>query len=406
MRYLSSIPLVLLATGGIAGEPGDATPERPGPVIRISVEVIQLDVVVTDKQGRHVIDLEPGDFEIREDGRVQSVSHATYVRAGEPWTDPTAPPVGATSDREMAPTAPVPPRTLVLVYDDLGMSLDSAVRARKAFLTVVDGLLPADRAAIVSTGDWNGALRLSSDRQELHAAASRLRFRPDSRDGAPPSFFTDAGSYRLDDAFDRNQRLTVDSLAVTMQVIEELQAVQGRKAVILVSEGFPDITMLDNHYVGIASWPVDPTLGRGADVPGTLRRVGDFAARASVVVHALDPRGLVASGPGAAEATSPPLVDPHHLRRQSYMRQTSQASLQYLPRETGGMAILDNNDVALGARRILDDMSGYYLVGYQPGEATFDGDRLDYHGIEVSVKRKGVKVRTRRGFYGVSDEQL
>jgi len=405
MRSLTIIPLVLLAAGAVAAEPGaDATRELPGPVIRISVEVIQLDVVVTDKQGRHLTDLGPEDFEIREDGRVQPVSHATYVRAGQPWADPTAPP-DAQGPGGDAAVAPAPPRTLVLVYDDLGMSLESAVRARKAFATVVEGLLPTDRIAIVSTSQWNGALRLSSDPQELLAAVSRLGFDPASRDRTRNTFFSGAGFSRLDGAYDRNQKLTIDSLEMTMQVVEELRAVEGRKAIILVSEGFPDLTALGNHYFGMVDSPI-LELGRGQDVPETLRRVGDFAARASVVVHTIDPRGLSTTGPGVATSTAPPLVDRNRLARNTSLLRASQASLQYLPRETGGLAFLDNSDLAAGAHRILSDLSGYYLIGYQPGELTFDADGVDFHDIEVRVKRKGVRVRTRRGFFGVADEEL
>jgi VWFA-related protein len=407
MRSSTVIPVVLLATGATAAEPrADATRELPGPVIRISVDVIQLDVVVTDKQGRHLTDLGPEDFEIREDGRVQPVSHATYVRAGQPWVDPTAP-AAAQAPGDDAAVAPAPPRTLVLVYDDFGMSLESAVRARRAFATIVEGLLPTDRVAVLSTSRWNGALRLSSDPQELLAAVSRLGFHPDSRDRSENSFLSDAGFSRLDGgAYDRNQKLTIDSLGVTMRVVEELQAIEGRKAIILVSEGFPDITALGNHYFGMVNWPIDAALGRGKDVPETLRRVGDFAARASVVVHTIDPRGLMTTGLDTTASTTPPLVDRNQLARNTYLLRASQASLQYLPRETGGLAFLDSSDLAAGAHRILDDLSGYYLIGYQPSQLTFDADGVDFHDIEVRVLRKGVKVRTRRGFFGVADEEL
>lgn len=412
MRYLSSILLAALAAGPAGADPPPdtaGTSEGPGPVIRISVEVIQLDVVVTDKRGRYVTDLGPADFEIRQDGRVQPVSHATYVRAGEPWQDPTAPP-DASSPGTTAP--PAPPRTLVLVYDDLGMSLDSAVRARRAFLTLVDGLLPTDRAAIVSTSSWDGALLLSSHRQELHAAASKLRYVPYSRQevdlpwargssaslGAPP--------YALLGELDWNHRMALRSLGATTRVIEELQAVEGRKAVILVSEGFPGLTSIDNPYLWPRHWPVEFADLSGGDVLEMLRRLGDFAARASVVVHTLDPRGLMTTGLGAAAASGPPTGGPNVLARSSYAMRESQASLQHLPRETGGLAILDSNDLAGGARRVLEDMAGYYLVGYVPSDSTFEGDRPDFHDIDVEVKRKGVKVRTRRGFYGVADEDL
>ena len=90
----------------------------------------------------------------------------------------------------------------------------------------------------------------------------------------------------------------------------------------------------------------------------------------------------------------------------SFLLLNSQESLRYLPRETGGLAMLNSNDVGGDAETILADMSGYYLVGYAPGDETFGEGRPDFHGIDVKVKRDGLKVRTRPGFYGVPDEDL
>ena len=75
---------------------------------------------------------------------------------------------------------------------------------------------------------------------------------------------------------------------------------------------------------------------------------------------------------------------------------------------TGGLAVFSTNDLAGGLARIVDDLSGYYLIGYVPDQATFEGrpGPARFHNVKVEVKRPGLKVRSRKGFYGVTDEYV
>jgi hypothetical protein len=83
----------------------------------------------------------------------------------------------------------------------------------------------------------------------------------------------------------------------------------------------------------------------------------------------------------------------------------TQDGLQYLAKQTGGIAIINNNDLSAGIRKILDDQS-YYLVGYEPDEATFDPKLNRYNKLDIKVTRPGAVVRYRSGFFGVSDENI
>ena len=76
--------------------------------------------------------------------------------------------------------------------------------------------------------------------------------------------------------------------------------------------------------------------------------------------------------------------------------------------QTGGLAVFSTNDLRGGLARIVDDLSGYYLIGYVPDSATFgsSSDQPRFHEVKVEVKRGGLKVRSRKGFYGVTDEVL
>ncbi|MGH9900755.1 MAG: hypothetical protein ACRD68_02845, partial [Pyrinomonadaceae bacterium] len=85
----------------------------------------------------------------------------------------------------------------------------------------------------------------------------------------------------------------------------------------------------------------------------------------------------------------------------------TQSGMAYLAQQTGGFAVRNTNDIAGGVRRALDDQRGYYLIGYRPDEKTFDSatGRRRFVKIEVRVKRPGLRVRTRSGFYNFTEAE-
>jgi VWFA-related protein len=125
------------------------------------------------------------------------------------------------------------------------------------------------------------------------------------------------------------------------------------------------------------------------------------------VVYAVDPRGLATGGLNA-EHSVPDALQPgrlaEHRLSQLIVLHHSQATLELLPDQTGGLTLLDRNDLSGALYAVLDDLSGYYLIGYPPGETTFNG--AGFRDIEVTVTRPGLKVRTRKGFFAVTDAQV
>jgi hypothetical protein len=86
----------------------------------------------------------------------------------------------------------------------------------------------------------------------------------------------------------------------------------------------------------------------------------------------------------------------------------SQQGLNYLAKQTGGLAIRDNNDLNNGLKRVIDDQRGYYLIGYRPDESTFEriSGRRKFHTLSLKVTRPGkYHVRMPNGFYGITDEE-
>jgi len=130
----------------------------------------------------------------------------------------------------------------------------------------------------------------------------------------------------------------------------------------------------------------------------------DLANRNSVVFYAVDARGLQAAGFTALDSPSDTTGEGLATAQSSRSQQLrdTQEGLSFLADETGGFAVLNNNDLSGGMRRVLDDQS-YYLVGYEPDADTFDPARRKFNKLDVKVLRKGVTVRYRSGFFNVVD---
>ena len=408
------------AQGSIPAE----SPTAP-PVIRISVDAIQLDAVITDKKGRHVTDLRRDEIEIFQDGEKQEISEFSYVRAGVPAPPssggpaPQAPsPVGQAAAAPGAAAAaearPTPPRTVLIVLDDLSFGPHAFDRTIRSLRHAVDRLDPKDRVDIVTTSAGFQTLTLTTDRKANRDAIEAVRRTPWTRAElanvwAPQSAVFGPHRTRFDGSvFDNvDDWMALRSIAAVKVAVKALRDVPGRKALLLVSEGLGSLRNLTLPQVQSIYWPLDRLYGDANDLFGALKRLAELAARSGVVIHAVDPRGLVTAGLGVEDSIWD-IHDPRAYGNAVAARHVSlnsaQSTLQYLTDETGGLTRVDDNDMAASFASIVDDLSGYYLIGYTPRSGTFDSG--SFHRFEAKVKRPGLKVRTREGFYPVTDEQV
>jgi hypothetical protein len=173
-------------------------------------------------------------------------------------------------------------------------------------------------------------------------------------------------------------------------ITQSARDLPGRKAIVLVSDGF-----------GIPSAEDHPRVREALD------RAIDQAARTGVVIYALDARGLQTGNLVAEDNIKrggDVLVRTDHAERNVSLIQ-SQDALGYLTEQTGGFAVLNTNDLAGGLGRIVDDVRDYYVIGYVPDDQTFKrvGNRAKLHNVTVKVRRPGVRVKTRKAFIGISD---
>ncbi len=412
--------------------------DSKGAVVKLGVTLVQVDAVVTDKKGRQVRDLRPEDFEIYEDGRRQQITNFSYVStSAEDAPSEVIPPPSVKS------AAPVPPvnlrpeqvrRTIALVVDDLTLSFESAHSVREALKKfVTEQMKPGDLVAILRTGAGVGALQqFTSDKRQLYAAIERVRWYPGGRgrigafaqiveDQTDASIKLGRGRASASDTPDGQDPLTRDSsrrdehrgdrerddelekfrenifavgtLGALNFIVRGLRGLPGRKSVMLFSDGFRLFNREGDNYRVLES----------------LRRLTDLANRASVVVYTMDARGLQVTGLTAADDVSslrPDEIEERLRNRRDELFET-QEGLNYLAQETGGLALRNSNDLSLGIKRALDDQKGYYLLGYVPDEKTFKAEsgRHRFHKISIKVKPSGYNVRSRRGFYGITDEE-
>jgi len=381
-------------------------------VVRITTNLVQVDAVITDRNGKAITDLKPEEIEVFEDGKKQKVTHFSYILAETPEETRLAKPVPADKNAPPAPPTRLKRedirRTIALVVDDLGLSFESTYYVRRALKKFVDEQMQSgDLVAIIRTGGGMGALQqFTSDKRQLYAAIERVKWYASGRGGvgafAPiqPPTPGDSGA----DLDAKNEELNqfredifaVGTLGAVSYVLKGLRELPGRKSILLISDGFRIYNREDSTRSYLA-------LQR-------LRRLIDEAGRASVVIYTMNATGLQTLGFSAADDLSG--RDPQQLEDALSSRRNAayetQEGLDLLARETGGVAIRNTNDLSSGIRRVMEDQKGYYLIGYRPDESTFDPrtGRRQFHKLTLKVTRPGkFNVRMRNGFFGVTDEE-
>jgi len=392
-----------------------ANQQRPAPndedVVRITTNLVQIDAVVTDKSGKPVTDLRSDEIRILEDGRAQTVTNFSYIVADSSSSTSPARRV-ATADKSAPPVPPVAlrpeqvRRTMALVVDDLGLSFESVYFVRRALKKFVDEQMqPGDLVAIIRTSGGIGALQqFTSDKRQLYAAIDRVKWFSGGRSGISAFAPIEDTSGQTEEMQAANEELNqfredvfaVGTLGAVSYVIRGLRELPGRKSILLISDGF----RIYNRD--------DPT--RNYRALEALRRLIDQASRASVVIYTMNATGLQTLMLTAADSTGQ--MTASQIEQQLSNRRTiafdSQEGLSYLAQQTGGLAIHNSNDLNGGIKRVIEDQKGYYLIGYRPDESTFDkktGRRI-FHKLSLKVLRPGkFNVRTRNGFFGISDEE-
>lgn len=392
-------------------EPASPAQERP-PIFRTGINFVRVDVIVSDKQGSAVLDLQPGDFDVSEEGKTQKIESFKLIKLDGTLAAADGPPRAIRSDyQEEAEAARDDVRLFGIFLDDYHVRFGTSARVREPLARFVEQQLgPADMVGIMYPLDPVSSVRMTRD----HDAVARgvQRFVGRKFDYTPRNQYEEQYAHLPVETVEeiRNQ---VSLSAVRSFIVHMGSLKQGRKALILVSEGYSRI-LPPQLRDPIASMPGlgnpnrgDPFAGVGdpnedraamlanSDLQLDLREIYDNANRNNVAIYTVDPRGLATNefdiGEGVGSGTD-----------RQYLTATAD-TLRTLAEQTDGRAVVGRNDLESGMKQIVRDSSAYYLIGYSSTQTPSDGK---FHEIKVRVKRPGLQVRARRGYWAVSAEDV
>ncbi len=407
----------------------------------IEVNVVNVDVLVTDRGGRPVTDLRREDFEVLEDGKRMEVTNFQVLKAGPAASAPLpAPSAPASQPAEPEPQLPAEERLHLIVYVD-NFNLEPAHRARvlQQLRGFLKDLSPEDRVMMV-TNDLGLTVRLpfSGDQAAMERALAEIGTLPtqgqttanERRQALTRVLAIREAVRAIEGPCSRSIVAPIESYASSTRdevlrsinamtvLVNSLSGISGRKAVLHVSDGLP-VTPGEEVYQlmaeicggGTASGVMDvadadmigPDQYSGREAMLDAQRystIGDFnklAAHANahrVTLYTLQASGLAAPASASAAWDQNEVVLAQLPNIHSTAANNLRNSLTLLASETGGRAILDANDVTADLHRMQKDLESYYSIGYTPSHS---GDGRE-HRIEVRIKRPGLQVRHRKSY--------
>jgi VWFA-related protein len=371
---LAAVLWLNFASGTSAQQQTQTRPVQDDEVVRVNTNLVQVDAVVTDKDGRQVTDLHANDFEIVEDGRTRQPDYCSYVALGNS-------PAPANGDAHAQPTAHELRRTFAFVISNpiinIGFSsaganggppstgsfmtqqrAQAAAEETNELLTwfVDKQMTERDLAVIADTDVDLGVLAsYTNDRAVLHAAIKQVRANPTNGRSPVIRIMVVNGEAVLQPLLTQNLRV-LDTLG---HVIAQVATLPGRKVVAFVARGLL----------------YDPALPYSEVVRARLQQLIEQANRAHIAIYTLRPVALNPNGNNFGDD-----------------------GLIHLAAETGGRALYNTNDLRVGFNEVLEENRGYYLLAYNPGAEAAGRP----HQIKVRVKRPGLHVQARTTVYAAN----
>ena len=410
------------------------TPQKPAQdiapedIVRITSELVQTDVVVTDKNDQIIKDLRLEDFELYDNGRKQDVKFMEFVGVDSArrreGTRPSLPaavqalPAAVQPDVASGVSAKDLKRVIAFVVDDLTIPILDLPTVRNLLLDFVNNkMADGDLVAIVRVVGGKGLLQqFTTDRQLLRRAIATIRpvSHPQGVSDTPePGYIKGLGTLNTDDQArvelddqltDAPENLTINddanrffrglsALTTAGFVLNSLKEIPGHKNLVIISGGIP-------------IFEVNATGSQYSNVSSLLGVLSDRAFRGGVAINTLDPRGLSASRGVAGYLETGSRTDyvadiqgrPTGFGRGGDADQAAFGSLlagagerlglDTVAKATGGVSVANTNDFSAGLEKILARSSGYYTLAYAPIEK-FDGK---VHKIDIKVHRNGAKL--------------
>ncbi len=380
------------------------------PIFRAGINFVRVDVIVSDKNGNPVGDLKQSDFEVLEDDKPQTIEAFKLIRTDGNVRDGGEParPIRSAFDEE-SEAAREDVRLFVIFLDDYHVRRGNSLGIRPALTNFVTNQLgPLDMVAIMYPLMSVTDVRFTRNHEGIVRALNQFDGR--KYDYTPRNEFEDRYANYPATVVERVRNEV--SLSALKGLVIHLGALrEGRKAVILVSEGYTN-ALPPQLRDPIASAPgyMNPNsqnplaednlrdqsvaFFQDADLQTDLRLVFNAANKYNTAFYTLDPRRLT-SGEFDIDQNIGMSTSMSTLR-------TTQDTLRVLADQTDGRAIVNMNDLEGGLKQMVRDSSAYYLVGYNSTQAPSDGK---FHEIKVRIDRPGIQVRARKGYWALTAEE-
>lgn len=426
------------------GQPGAQPATRPSAQSvasetffeQLEVNVVNVEVYVTDKSGATVKGLTAADFEVLEDGRPQKISYfyamenrrstrlpgrlGVIVPGGTapgavsaPTDDATPPEEGATAAPAEGDLAPPPEQQalrLVVYFDNLFLrpqNRNKVIRQVDRFVNRV--MVGSGDLVMLATFDKALHIRhpftrdLDSFQEKLHEIETVSAFgqrettqrreiiqRVERSESA-----LDAESHI--DFYAKSRHFDVgQSIKGLREVISSLAGLPGRKVLLYVSDGIPMTAGEDLFHLLELKYPNNPfggqLLAARYSSRSLFRELTSSANANGVTLYTLEATGLRSNASLSAEYGG--LGDRSYIEVDTVRDFSLEEPLMMMAADTGGLASLNTNNIDGALERLSTDLDNYYSLGYAPTHAV----QGRYHDIKVRMKRKGLKVRHRTGY--------
>ena len=410
LTILCSIALscAVLAAQGTGSQTPPPPPQDPqAPTFRLRVDSVSVDVTVTDKQGKPVTDLKQEDFEIKEAGKVQSIESFKLIQSETVETVGAQAPPQILSMSDMARATANPENRVFLIYlDDYHTRAGNALHIRQQLAQFVQGLSSRDLVALLYP--LNTIAQATFSRDHDGTAMGLMKFVGRKYNYAPTTPYEQMFAQMPPEQQEQIRNdLSIRTMQSACALLSSLR--EGRKTMIYVSEGI--VANLPAGAYTMGAPPIfqpTPTPTGNASLrqqsaeyfatQNQLMRMRDIftnCSRGNTSIYAVDPRGLAPSEFGAAD----------NVGQDADRRVMNEAldSLRILADQTDGKAFIGSNNFLPDLKKLVTELSAYYLLGYTSSLAPRDGK---FHEIQVRVNRKDIDVHHRKGYWAYSEDEI
>jgi len=389
----------------LAQAPPPQTGAPAQPTFRTGVTLVTTDVIPRDNDGRFISDLTRDEFQISEDGEPQTVQSFVLVHGGRIYNqlDAPPPPSSAPEGIVLPPPRRAPDmgsgRVLLVFVDDLHFEAQYTPHVRRIVQQMVDTLLhDGDIVGMVSSGPSAIEISPTTDRKLIAASVGKIR----------GSGMTAAEIFQMLESSqgpgDLRYRAQV-AFQTMYNMVASLDQVQNRrKAIVYISSGYDFDPYVEGRFsrdhiqggrfADPTRFLIDEenpffrmnTVTADIDLYMFMRELTLSANRTNASIFTIDPRGLA----GVTDAGQ--YVDQSEVR--TFLNKTI-STLRYIAEETGGFAVVNDNDFVSAFKRIDAETSDYYVLGYY---STNPDPTKRVRAVDVKVSRPNINVTARKEY--------